>query len=137
MQHTYLVFILIAIVLVCGIVSSTEAKSKSFNLKVNLWDANSLSGKIKIYTVINHNYQKTINVGKLAQKLDKSEIPNAVTFKIKQSDLFEGESRYEVCAYSSQLHINQCTDQPDNGKKTQTILVKVPTEGDEDEDGDY
>lgn len=101
--------------------------------------ASSLSGKIKLtfYAGEGPHASKTVNVGKLAQQLDHSEIFGKVSFDVKKSWFKGFTDIYQVCAYSKILDIQQCTNGRDNGKKTQTILVQVPNEGDHDEDGDF
>jgi hypothetical protein len=141
----YMVVPLIALVLICGVVSSAgsaEAKSKTFKLKVNLHHADSLSGKIliKFLAGVGQHLSKKVDVGKLAQQLDTSEIFNKISLTIKKSWFAyasQGDYTFEVCAYSYKLGIQKCTTQDDNHKKTQTILVKVPNEGDRNDDGDF
>lgn len=117
---------------------SIEAKSSSFNLKVNLWNADSDSGKVRLTLTTNEvKASKKIDAGKLAKKLDSSEIFGKVSFTVKKSWLKDnGNDLYLVCAYSYKLDIQQCSQNRDNGKSKQTILVRIPEAGDEDQDGD-
>jgi hypothetical protein len=133
----YLVYSLIVLILIAGIVSSAEAKSKTFKLKVNIERASSLDGKIRFDLFFNtHSTSKTVNVGKLAQQLDKSEIFGKASFNVKKSWIVETLGRgdwYTLCAHSLKIDAQKCVSQQYNHKSSQTILIQMPQEGDHDD----
>lgn len=136
-KSKFLIFSLVALILIAGVTTATEAKSKTFKLKVNIERATSLDGKIRFDLFFNTHYtSKTVNVGKLAQQLDNSEIFGKVSFNVKKSWIVETLGRgdwYTLCAHSLSHDTQKCKSQEYNHKSSQTILIQMPHEGDHDD----
>ena len=78
---------LIALILVP--VQMAHAK-QGFLLKVNLWDGNSHSGKVKVFVLsetTNSKKSKSLDVGKLTTKSGDSRVENILSFRFTDKQL--------------------------------------------------
>jgi hypothetical protein len=115
--------------LVAFLISVQSASAaRSFQLDVNLWDAKSDSGKVKVY-VISHDTEKkkskSLDVGRLVGKSGDTTVEQIV-FRFNEKEL-PPNGEFSACAYSQKYDKTQCEiAERHHDARSAVMWVQVP-----------